>query len=57
MFKEIGVDRGRHVFRGQEAWVIWIDQGGEGCNRIHVRQQCVILDGMTIACEASLAFL
>ena len=52
-----GIDRCRHVLRGQKAWVVWINQGGKWPDCDHVGEQGTIIGGMAVALPIALAFL
>jgi hypothetical protein len=52
-----GIDRSRHVLRGQKARVVWINQGGKWPDIDHVGEQRVIIGHMIVALPSALAFL
>src|SRR5947209_16854257 len=57
VFQQVRVDRSWHIFWGQEARIVRIDQGNKWRDAIHIRQQRVIVCDVTSTCPAALTFL
>src|SRR6266849_6688369 len=57
VFHKIRIDRGWHIFWGQELRIVRIDQGSEWRDAIDISQQRVIVRCAAITRPAALAFL